>query len=148
VPTFCLKAIYSRTQKSAETLAKGAGVDAYYESSEDKNLDALLKRADIQAVSIAVAISKSPEFIRKSLAAGKSVISEKPIAPSIEIAEELLTQYRAQNALWVVGENFRFWKSVNRAASILRKLDAKVLSFSCRIYHFIGADDKYFHVDW
>jgi predicted dehydrogenase len=157
VPSLELKAVYSRSQKSAEALAKAAGlVDeaVYFDSPSipDRSLDVLLKRADIEAVSIAVAIAKSPDLIRKALEAGKNVISEKPIAPTVESAKNLLEIYREQRQskqlLWVVGENFRFWNSVNRAAKILRDLDGKLLTFRCSIAHFINADNKYFHSDW
>lgn len=151
-----LKAVYSRSQKSAEALAKAAGsdVEAYFEtpSTADRNLDALLARSDIEAVSIAVSISKSPDLIRKALEAGKSVLSEKPIAPTVSIAQDLMQLYQKQRQskqiLWAVGENFRFWNSINRAAGIIRNLQAKVLTFRCEIYHFIGIEDKYFHSDW
>jgi predicted dehydrogenase len=156
IADFKLKALYSRSQKSAEKLAKAAGdgVQAFYETpaSEDRNLDALLARSDIQAISIAVSISTGPEFIRKALQAGKSILSEKPIAPTVEIAQDLFALYQKQrqnhNILWAVGENFRFWKSFNRAASILQDLKANILTFRVSVYHFIGPDNEYFHSDW
>ncbi|KAK5053848.1 hypothetical protein LTR84_001810 [Exophiala bonariae] len=156
VSNLSLKAVYSRSQKSAEALAKmaGDGVEAYFEipSTADRNLDVLLARCDIEAVSVAVSISKSPDLIRKSLEAGKSVLSEKPIAPTVSIAQDLVELYnkqrQAKQILWAVGENFRFWNSINRAAGIIRKLEATILTFRCEIYHFIGVEDKYFHSDW
>ncbi|KIW18212.1 hypothetical protein PV08_02500 [Exophiala spinifera] len=156
VPALSLKAIYSRSQKSAETLAKtaGPGVEAYYEipATSDRTLDALLKRPDVEAISVAVPISKSPDLIRRAFEAGKSVLSEKPIAPTVAQAQDLMKLYQKQcqskQIVWAVGENFRFWNSVNRAAGIIRQLDAKILTFRCEIYHFIGVEDKYFHSDW
>jgi predicted dehydrogenase len=111
-------------------------------------LDGLLRRPDINAVSIAVSISVSPSIIQKALAAGKHILSEKPIAPTVSIAKQLLADYRTRSTLWAVGENFRFWKSVERASGVLRELNAKVLTFRCVIHHFIGPEDKYFHTDW
>ena len=49
-----LKALYSRSLKTAQALTAGTEVDLYSEdSSSDKNLDSLLARSDIQAVIIA-----------------------------------------------------------------------------------------------
>lgn len=150
--------MYSRSRKSAEALAAVAGdkVEAYYDTPTDEatGLEALLKRADIDAVSIAVSISHAPNLIRKALLAGKHVISEKPIAPTTQIARELIELYhnlRQQNSklLWVVGENFRFWKSVQRAGAVIRSLgDCKLLYFQCRVFHHIDEANKYFHSDW
>lgn len=113
----------------------------------------MLKRPDIHAVSIAVSIASAPDLIRKALLAGKNVISEKPIAPTTQIAEELIQLYHSlretkKGLTWVVGENFRMWKSVERAGSIIRNLQCKILTFQCRIYHHINMTNKYFHSDW
>ena len=148
--------MYSRSKQSAEKLATAAGphVEAYYDvpSTPDRDLDALLKRSDINSVSIAVSIAGSPNLIRKALRTGKNVLSEKPIAPTKAIAQDLLEEFgdlqQKRASLWGVGENFRFWRSVNRAAGMIKDLDCNILTFKCNINHFINADNKFFASEW
>lgn len=77
-----LKALYSRSLKSAQSLSEDApsGVDLYSEDQDGKNFDKLLDRDDIQALIIALPILSQPDFIKKALAKGKHVLSEKPVA--------------------------------------------------------------------
>ncbi|KAL3482793.1 hypothetical protein BJX62DRAFT_231441 [Aspergillus germanicus] len=153
-PSLSLRAVYSRSQASAEKLATEAGedVDAYFDSPSvpSKALDDLLSRADITAVIIAVAIPVSPDLIKKALAAGKHVLSEKPIAPDVGIARELIEYHRQQEGgvLWAVGENFRFWDSVHRAASILKEMRGSLVTFSVTAFSFTDAENPFYHSDW
>ncbi|GKZ86191.1 hypothetical protein AnigIFM56816_001243 [Aspergillus niger] len=133
-PSFNLKAIYSRSQKSAESLAAAAGenTEAYFDSPSvpSKSLDDLLQRKDITAVVIAVAINVAPDLIRKALSAGKHILSEKPIAPGVQTACELMRyhQQHARGVLWGVAENFRFWQSVQKAADMLRNMGGSLVT--------------------
>jgi hypothetical protein len=77
-----LRAIHSRSSKSASTLASQASselgytVDYYSEEREEeggagKDLATLLERADVQIVIVALPIMSQPEIILKSLIAGE-----------------------------------------------------------------------------
>lgn len=92
-PLLTLKAIYSRSQISAENFiaAASSNAEAYFDSPSipSKSLDSLLQRDDIAAVIVCVAINVSPEVIKKALHAGKHVLSEKPIAPDLKNCSEL-----------------------------------------------------------
>jgi glucose-fructose oxidoreductase len=123
-PGFALKAIYSRSLNSAQSLAEGtANVDLYSEDSgAGKSFDDLLARSDIGAVIIAyvelykppgymnhltysglralltthsLPILVQPDFIKRALLSGKHVLSEKPIAKDVATAKELLQWYQA-----------------------------------------------------
>jgi predicted dehydrogenase len=63
-----------------------------------------------------------PEAIRASLRAGKHVISEKPCAPTVVQALDLLSDYARleRRPLWAVAENWRF-KNTTRLAEQLVK---------------------------
>jgi predicted dehydrogenase len=126
-------------------------VEAYFDSPSvpSKSLDDLLRRDDIAAVIIAVAIDVSPLLIKKALAAGKHVLSEKPIAPDLKIAQSLADYSRQmKDVLWGVGENFRFWNSVHRAAKIIEDLDADLLTFSVTAYSFTDPKNPFYHSGW
>lgn len=116
-----LKAIYSRSQSSAEKLATAARLYAsstshlsvYYDSedlSSLTSLDALLSRKDITTVILALPIVFQPTIIEKAWKAGKNVISEKPIAKDLKEAKRLIKLYEecyeGKGIEWFVAEQF------------------------------------------
>ncbi|KAL2811609.1 hypothetical protein BJX63DRAFT_444028 [Aspergillus granulosus] len=153
-PSLSLKAVYSRSQTSAENFVAAADeeIEAYFDSPgiPSKSLDDLLKRDDIAAVIIAVAIPVAPDIIKRALAAGKHVLSEKPIAPDVKTARELMEYHHKQttSVIWAVGENFRFWESVHKAVSILTEMRGSLITFSVTAYSFMDATNPYYHSDW
>lgn len=127
-PALELKAIYSRSLKSAQTLSPGFSVDYYSDDSgSGKTYHDLLLRPDIQAVIIALPIPSQPEHIEAALAAGKHVLSEKPIAKDLKTARKLIEYYRKGDkvtggATWGVAENFRFLEPYEVARGEIEKL--------------------------
>ncbi|KAF4157508.1 hypothetical protein CNMCM6936_005609 [Aspergillus lentulus] len=150
---FQLKAIYSRSLKSARDLANGTtGVDLYSEDSgPGKGYADLLAREDIAAVVIALPILVQPDFIRKALTAGKHVLSEKPIAKDVATARDLLPWYHANidtsKILWAVAENFRYMTKFLRTAEEVQKL-GRVKNFRVNSHALISTDSKYFKTAW
>jgi len=70
-----IKAVYSRSRKSAEALISEGGVDIYSDDSgPGKGLDDLLARSDIQAVDVVLPITHAPGVIMKCFQAGKHVV--------------------------------------------------------------------------
>ncbi|KAF5970663.1 Oxidoreductase [Fusarium coicis] len=126
-----LKAVYSRSEQAAISLAKKArdSVDIYFDSSprSGKSLDDLLARSDIAAVSACATILVQPQLIRKALIAGKHVLSEKPIAQNTETAMDLVQWYNAQSKppIWAVAENFRFNESLKYAEMKTREMGGR-----------------------
>ncbi|PKY06157.1 glucose-fructose oxidoreductase [Aspergillus campestris IBT 28561] len=120
-----LRAVYSRSLKSAQSVAPDRDL-ARYADDADQDLAAMLDRSDITAVIIAVPIVLTAKFVRIALDAGKHVLSEKPIAKDIAEATTLLQWYRSsgvsQRANWSVAENWRYWKSLNYARDQLAAL--------------------------
>ncbi|KAF8311609.1 NAD-binding protein [Clavulina sp. PMI_390] len=115
--TGILKAIYSRSTKSSSSLAEfasselGTPVEVYSEEQGgDKGLDALLARTDIQAVIVVMPINSQPAMVLKCLAAGKHVLSEKPIAQTVQHAQAAIASYKEQfeskGLFWRIAENF------------------------------------------
>jgi predicted dehydrogenase len=141
-----LKAIYSRSLKYAQKLS--AGVDLYSDDSgAGKTYHDLLLRDDIHAVILALPIPSQPEYIEAALAAGKHVLSEKPIAEDIKKAEHLIQFYRSGKtkggATWGVAENFRFLESFEFAAKEVQRL-GRVLGFGVKSFGNVKKGDKYF----
>ena len=162
-----LKAVYSRSRKSAQDLAGTASdVDIYSDDSgAGHDYADLLARDDIQALIIGYArpftghlrevitnppslpILIQPDFIRQALLAGKHVLSEKPIAKDVATARELLEWYRANidanKVIWAVGENYRYLTKFLFAAERVRELGA-VKNFRVNVHNMVKQDNKYF----
>ncbi|OQE44210.1 hypothetical protein PENCOP_c002G06062 [Penicillium coprophilum] len=150
---FELKAIYSRSLKSAQDLASDTSeVDLYSEDSgSGKSYTDLLARSDIGAVIIALPILVQPEFIKNALLAGKHVLSEKPIAKDVATAQELLKWYKSEidtsKVFWAVAENFRYMTKFLFAAEQVQKL-GKVQNFRVNVHSLMDVKNKYFHTAW
>jgi len=153
-PELSLKAIYSRSQQSAQALSEnaGIGVDIYHASPVEsgKSLDDLLARSDIHAVVVALPILAQPEIIRKALTAGKHVLSEKPIAKDVQIARGLLEFHEslATKPLWGVAENFRFMEPFVYARDTLKDIGGELRWFSTKLQTMIADDNKYYKTSW
>ncbi|KAL3467812.1 hypothetical protein BJX64DRAFT_247518 [Aspergillus heterothallicus] len=150
-----LKAIYSRSLKSAQGLADDlADVDLYSDDSgEGKTFTDLLAREDITAFILALPIPAQPAYVKAALAAGKHVLSEKPIAKDLATAHELVSWYsdaanidRART-LWGVAENYRFITKWIRTAEEVQKLGG-VKAFRASMRCKTSLESKYYHTSW
>ena len=147
-----LKAVYSRSLKSAKTLGTDESKVALYseDSGAGKSLNDLLARDDIHAVIIALPIKNQPEYVRKCIEARKHVLSEKPVAENVADAVELIEWYESsapKGVLWAVAENGRFWASVLRAGEISNTL-GDLLTFRARMQFLVKEGSKYYETDW
>jgi predicted dehydrogenase len=141
-----LKAIYSRSLKSAKAL--NVSVDLYSDDAgAGKTYHDLLLRSDIDAVIIALPITSQPEYIEAALAAGKHVLSEKPIAADLKRAEHLIKYYKSDKvknkATWGVGENIRFFESYQYASQEIAKL-GRILGFTVTVWGNVKTDNRYY----
>ncbi|KAI1270350.1 NAD(P)-binding protein [Xylariaceae sp. FL1019] len=155
-PLVEIKAVWSRSSKSAEETAKlvGAesGVQVYSsDSGTGKTYDDLLERSDISALIIALPIVDQPSFIEKGLAAGKHILAEKPIAKDVETAVKLIQYYKKVSAetkaTLAIAENFRFFESFKYAAERIRQL-GNMTGFVVRIGSMMDTGNKYYNTAW
>jgi len=153
-PSLTLKAVYSRSEKSARDLASAAKSPsslAIYHDSPSTSLAALLARSDITGVIIALPITAQPPIIRQALLAGKHVLSEKPIGPTIAAAQELIAFYDAlpsPKPIWAVGENFRYIDALEYGASKLQEIGGELTTFRLARHGFVAQGDKYLNTPW
>ncbi|TPX12658.1 uncharacterized protein E0L32_000835 [Thyridium curvatum] len=108
-------------------------------------------RADIAAVVICVPILQIPDFVRKALKAGKHVLSEKPIAPDVAQARELIkfhSKLPSPRPLWGVAENYRFDENVVRTTEKVRELGGKLVTFRLDWAMLLPEGLQYFAIDW
>ena len=109
-------AVYSRTRASAETVADSIpyDVDIY------TDIAALLANESVEAVDIVLPIPMLPEVVSHALAAGKHVFSEKPIAPTVAEAQDLIARSLPYaDRVWMVGENWRYEEAFQAAAQAI-----------------------------
>jgi len=147
---FQIVAVCSRTAESAGKLA--ALLDGPVDITQDPA--ALLARQDIEAVDIILPIGVHPAAISRALAAGKHVISEKPMAPDVATGRRLLAEYAAQIAarpgqVWMVAENYRYEEPFVRAAEIIAGgTIGRVLLADWAIHVAMTPDNPYYHTAW
>jgi predicted dehydrogenase len=161
-----LRAIYSRSENTATATATVAAAaaaalaissqsrikpDVYFDSpgADGKSIDNLLARDDISAVIICLPIPVQAGIIQKAIAAGKHVLSEKPIARDIASARDLIAWVHRQpiTPVWAVAENFRFNESVQYAAEQLRCIGGQLVTFRLSFSNFISKENKYFQTE-
>ncbi|KAK4541042.1 hypothetical protein LTR36_008411 [Oleoguttula mirabilis] len=146
-----LKAIYSRSLKSAKGVAETLShIDLYSEDS-DKGYKDLLARSDIQAVIIALPIPVQPDFIKQALSAGKHVLAEKPLAKDVATGKELLDWYRSNidtsKVTFAVAEQFRYLHAFIYGAEQARKF-GRVLGFRHKLGANVQPGAKYYETAW
>jgi predicted dehydrogenase len=141
--TFEIVAICSRREESARALTEKLPnkADVYTDISQ------LLARQDIEAIDILLPIATMPDVVEQALAAGKHVISEKPIGPDVATARRLLT--RKTDKVWMVAENWRFDPAFMQALEVLQRGEiGKPLLCQFAGYGRVDQSVKYYHTDW
>ncbi|CAK7206611.1 hypothetical protein SEUCBS139899_009411 [Sporothrix eucalyptigena] len=155
-----IKAIYSRSTATASTLVDAAnklgvaGVELYADDTPGKTLDDLLQRDDIAAVVIVLPITVQPHIIRRCLAAGKHVLSEKPVAQDVHTARQLIDDYnkdyRDKGLIFSVAEQFRFLRELEMARQwvVTEKAIGDITQLHLRIWRNQAPDGKYYETPW
>jgi predicted dehydrogenase len=99
----------NRTRKKAEAYAKLAGIPKVVSSAAE-----LLALPEVDAVLISLPIDAQPALVLQALAAGKPVLSEKPVAPSVAAGRRLLKSAARYGTPWLIGENHAFMPAIAR----------------------------------
>ncbi len=139
-------AVCSRTRASAEAVAAmlPGEPDVYTDIAE------VLARPDIDAVDVALPIPMMPDVVEQALAQGKHVISEKPIAPTVERARRMIS-FHAQTPgpVWLVAENFRYIESFRVAGELIKAGEiGRPLLMNWRLELPVLAGSPYHKTDW
>lgn len=103
----------------------------------------------VRLIACSLPILVQPPIIKKCLLAGKHVLSEKPIAPDLKQAQELLDWYAATfpqakgKPVWAVAENFRFKEAYRYGREVIEKM-GRVLTFSAFAGNYVAQGGKYY----
>jgi len=160
---FELVATYSRSHKSSSELSTFASsllnlspAPAVYsdDSSNGSDLDALLKRTDIHAVIILLPIPVQPAIVLKCFEAGKHVLSEKPVAPSVAEGLTLISSAEKYTTgktalIWRIAENYECELITILARQLIEKKKiGKVTGFSLEAFNDLQKESKYYQTPW
>ncbi|CAK5267469.1 unnamed protein product [Mycena citricolor] len=156
-----LLAVYSRSEKTSRECAEAAAElglgpaptpAIYHDAEPSVNLDALLARADITAVIIVLPITLQPAIVLKALAAGKHVISEKPVAPDVAGGIKLINEYEQKykrDLVWRVAENFEAEPGYRAAGEMIATGSiGQVKLFKANVSNYIDKNNKYYNTPW
>jgi predicted dehydrogenase len=89
--------------EKVKSLAKKLKTIPYYDAEQ------LFNKQDISMIDICLPTFLHKEYVIKAANAGKDVICEKPIALSVEDAEEMIEACKKNNVRFMVAHVIRFW---------------------------------------
>jgi predicted dehydrogenase len=113
-PEIEVVAICRRQKELAEQIAKKYGIPKTYTVFEE-----IVKRDDIDVISLAVPNNLHYPMTMKALEAGKHVICEKPLAMTINEAEEMIKKAKEKNRVHMTVFNWRFVPSIMRMKELV-----------------------------
>lgn len=136
-----------------ETLKLSEVPAVYYDGNAGGDLDALLGRDDIKAVVMALPITSQPAIILKALERGKHVLSEKPVAPDVAKALELIreyeSKYKPKGLVWRVAENFEAEPGYQAAKKVIQEgRIGEVQFFRAVVANYVNQESKWYKTAW
>jgi predicted dehydrogenase len=93
----------------------------YPGASRTTDVDVLLEDPEVDAVFIATPVFTHFDLASRSLEAGKHTFVEKPLAPSAELASELLRRARMRERVLMCGHTFLYSPPVRVVKDLLRR---------------------------
>jgi predicted dehydrogenase len=107
-------ALYNRTRAKGEAFAREFGIPRVYDDAEE-----LLRREDLDFVDLCTNPFSLPGFVRLAAAHGVSVVSQKPMAPSVGVGEELVGTCAEAGVAYLIHENWRWQPQLRRLKAVL-----------------------------
>jgi predicted dehydrogenase len=114
-----VSAVAGSSRASAQAAAAGL-----YARTAAESPDALIARDDVDVVHICTPNATHADLARKAIAAGKSVVCEKPLATSVADARELTDLAAQAGVVTAVPFVYRFYPAVREARDRILRGDA------------------------
>jgi 1,5-anhydro-D-fructose reductase (1,5-anhydro-D-mannitol-forming) len=111
-----LVACASRTYDRAKEYAQAHGVERAYPTYQE-----LLRDPGVDAVFVATPNHLHHSMVLAAAAAGKHVLCEKPMAPTVREAEEMIAACRAASVMLQIGLHLRVQPVIKAAAVLVRE---------------------------
>jgi predicted dehydrogenase len=139
-----LVACANRRRPKAEAYARLAGIPTVVDSAEE-----LIALPEVEAIILSLPIDLQPRYVLLALSAGKPLLSEKPVAPSLSEGKKLVKAASRYSTPWLVGENFAFMPHVKRLRGWLdegRLGDVRLVEAVQMTW--MDGKNRYFHTPW
>jgi predicted dehydrogenase len=107
-------AIYNRTVSKAEKLAKTFSVPAVYSSPEE-----LLDREELDFLDIITGVLSHSKLVHLAADRGIPVICQKPMAPSLAEAEQMVRICHERRVPFYIHENWRWQKQIREFKKVI-----------------------------
>lgn len=109
-----LVAVYNRTRSKAEEVAKKFGVPRVYDEAEE-----LLQKESLDFIDIITDVDTHASFVKMAAAYQIPVICQKPMAPNLETARNMLETCQNTNTPYFIHENFRWQAPIRKLKEVL-----------------------------
>jgi len=114
VPGATCVALYNRTRGRAEALAQQFGIPQVYDDAA-----ALLERERLHFVDIMTDVDSHPHFVGLAARHGLPVVCQKPMAPSLALAEEMVATCGQACVPLIIHENWRWQTPIRQLKALL-----------------------------
>lgn len=107
-------AIFNRTFSKAQSLAREFGIPAAYDEAEE-----LLGKEELDFIDVVTDVWTHSKYVQLAAAHKLPVISQKPMAPSLAIAEDMVKTCQEAGVPFFVNENWRWQTPIRQVKQIL-----------------------------
>jgi predicted dehydrogenase len=107
-------AVYNRTRAKAEKFAHDFRIPEVYNDPE-----VMLDKESIDFVDIVTDVDTHSPFVHLAAAKGLPIVCQKPLAPSLEIAEKMVRTCQERGVPLLVNENFRWQTPIRQFRKLL-----------------------------
>ena len=112
-PRIKVTAAIDTDRSHAQAIADQTGAQVF------ESLEQGLAHGDFDAVDIMLPHDLHEQFTIEALGAGRHVLLEKPIAPTLEAADRILAAAEQAGTVFMVGENTQYWPEVVKAQQLI-----------------------------
>ena len=123
-PQFALRWLCDLDQERAETV-----LGAYSSVSTTTSYDQVLDDPEVQAVAIATPAATHFDLVRAALEAGKHVLVEKPLTPSLDEGRKLVELAERQNRVLMLDHTYCYTPAVRHIRDMLHSGELGKLQF-------------------
>jgi len=147
-----LKAVWSRSAGASQEYVSKISPEAIALHGEE-GLQQILADPDIRMLVVVLPPAPALEVVSRALAAGKHVIEEKPVAPTLQQALQAIQQYRALQAgphapLWMFAENYRYEGAFREACALAPSLLGTLIKLDLLVDLPMDSRNKYYGSQW
>ena len=114
-PRIQVTAAVDPVPEKAAAIAAETGAQAF------SSLDEALDQGDFDAVDLLLPHDLHEPFALQSFQAGKHVLLEKPMAPSLDACERILAAAQKAGTVFMVAENSQYWPEIVTARNLIQE---------------------------